>query len=143
MEPNLPTPTKAVSKPKKPCACRKCENKTTETYCEDHEHLASRYNWNNRSTHPWYQKKVWRGNPNKEFGKRGGLRERQLMQEPLCECEQCQQRSMPKPASVVDHIKEWKEGETEAEQWVLFVDPDNLQSMAESCHNRKTARNNK
>lgn len=141
MEPNLPTPTKAVSKPKKPCACHKCENKTTGTYCEDHEHLASKYNWNNRTTHPWYQKKVWRGNPNAEFGKRGGLRERQLMQEPLCR--ECERQGITKAATVADHIREWKDGETEAEQWRLFSDIDNLQSLCESHHNQKTSRNNK
>lgn len=138
----LPTP-KGARKPAKPCANPTCANRCYSTYCPDCQHLSgSSFQNKNEPTHPWYQKKVWRGHIRN--GRRvGGLRRQQLSNEPLCECKECEKREVPLPATVADHIKDWKQGSTEAERWELFTDPDNLQSMAASCHNRKTARTNK
>lgn len=133
--------------PAKPCRVPSCPHKVKgRSYCPDHEkeyQRSTKFRNKKGGTHPNYNKKIWRGNPNKPFGKRGGLREKQLLRNPLCECDECQKRPVPKEATVVDHCKDWKEGSSEAERWFLFTSIDNLQSMAESCHNAKTARTNK
>ena len=55
------------------------------------------------------------------------LRERQLAKYPMCQCPHCKGKKLP--ANVVDHIKPHR-GDTQ-----LLWNPDNLQSMAATCHN--------
>ena len=93
------------------------------------------------NVHPWYQSKEWRGNPNRKLGERGGIREAQLRRQP--NCVECEKEGVINPATVVDHKKDWKKGRTKEEKRMLFTNPDNLQSLCHSCHNRKTAKTNK
>ena len=58
------------------------------------------------------------------------LRQAYIEHQPLCE--HCLKLDLITPASVVDHIKEIKDG---GEAWSF----DNLQSLCSTCHNRKTA----
>jgi 5-methylcytosine-specific restriction protein A len=89
----------------------------------------------------WYNLPIWKGNPNKPLGQRSGLREAQLKAQPLCE--HCLEAEKIEAATIVDHKRPWKTGADENEQWQLFSNPDNLQSLCVSCHNIKTARENK
>lgn len=57
------------------------------------------------------------------------LRDAHLVKEPCCEL--CARFSIVTPATVVDHIIEIKDGGDPK-------DPNNLQSLCRSCHNRKT-----
>lgn len=52
---------------------------------------------------------------------------------PLCECEECKRLKRVLPAVVVDHIIPHR-GDQD-----LFWDPNNHQSLAKACHDRKTA----
>ncbi len=58
------------------------------------------------------------------------LRKAYAAEHPLCE--HCLRYEILEPVAVVDHIKEIKDG---GEPY----DPNNLQSLCHSCHNRKTA----
>lgn len=58
-----------------------------------------------------------------------------LRKHPLCQCDECDDgRKAITPATVVDHRIPHK-GDMR-----LFWDSSNWQSMAQACHNRKTAR---
>lgn len=59
------------------------------------------------------------------------LRERKLRADPLCE--QCAARGQIVPATVVDHIVPINEGGAP-------LDMQNLQSLCDRCHNRKSGR---
>ncbi len=69
----------------------------------------------------WYSTSRWKR-----------LRKLQLAKEPLCRL--CKEQGYIVAATVVDHIEPHK-GDYE-----LFYDPDNLDSMCVTCHNRKTAK---
>lgn len=58
------------------------------------------------------------------------LRPGHLLHEPFCR--ECAKRGERVRATVVDHI------ESHRGDMGKFSDPDNLQSLCESCHNRKT-----
>jgi 5-methylcytosine-specific restriction endonuclease McrA len=71
---------------------------------------------------------------NQKFYKRvnwNKLRTLQLTTEPLCR--KCKQKGLTVPATVADHIIPIEQG---GERYDL----DNLQSLCESCHNRKSAK---
>ena len=92
-------------------------------------------------TDVWYNLKIWRGNPNKPLGQRGGLREEHLLSNPCCE--NCKEEGiinyvLEKGKGVVDHIKRFRSAPTESEQYQLFTDPKNLSTLCQRCHNRKT-----
>lgn len=116
---------------KKICSHSRCSNaiERGKRYCSRHKKDDPQ---KDNKTHPWYNKSEWRGNPNKPIGRRGGLREQQLLEEPFCE--HCQDE----PAKDVDHKTAWKTGSTLEDKWELFTDPDNLQSLCKSCHRIKT-----
>ena len=58
-----------------------------------------------------------------------------LRAHPLCQCPDCDEgRKRLVPATVVDHRTPHKGDKR------LFWDPNNWQSMAKACHDRKTAR---
>ncbi|NIO42218.1 MAG: HNH endonuclease [Burkholderiales bacterium] len=67
----------------------------------------------------WYSLKIW-----------ADLRRAQLDKKPLCE--KCESKGYVVRANTVDHIKPFKN------DWWLFTDPDNLQSLCKICHDRKT-----
>jgi 5-methylcytosine-specific restriction endonuclease McrA len=60
-----------------------------------------------------------------------GLRERQLASSPRCECPHHKGRPGAPLAEVVDHI------EPHRGDFQKFIDPNNLQSMAKSCHDSR------
>jgi 5-methylcytosine-specific restriction endonuclease McrA len=59
-------------------------------------------------------------------------------------CEKCKKETgrivdvTAKGAGAVDHIIPWKSGSTKAEQWELFTDFDNLQTLCRRHHASKT-----
>lgn len=55
---------------------------------------------------------------------------------PLCQCDNCKKRDVPKPSNVTDHIVPVKDGGD-------FWDSNNHQAMNRECHNRKSARERK
>ena len=59
-------------------------------------------------------------------------RARFLQAHPLCRM--CKARGIVEPATVLDHIKPWKSGETEAEQERLFWDQSNWQGLCRTDH---------
>lgn len=71
-----------------------------------------------------------------------------LRKHPLCGCEECKQRMVPLPATVVDHIRPHglkaaiDSGDQARidEARRLFWDSSNWMPMAKVCHDRKTAR---
>lgn len=56
-----------------------------------------------------------------------------LREYPLCQCDNCKKKSVPKPATITDHIKPVKDGGD-------FWDWNNLQSLNHDCHNKKSAK---
>jgi len=62
------------------------------------------------------------------------LRNAHRLREPLCR--ECRKNGELTPMNVVDHIKPISQG---GDPW----DEDNLQSLCSSCHNRKSAVENK
>lgn len=102
----------------KPCSVMGCANLTHDRFCEEHQSHADKYRPNS------YQRGY-----NNRWRK---AREAYLVSHPLCE--HCKQAGIITLATVVDHGTPHK-GDEE-----LFWDMDNWQSLCESCHNRKTAR---
>ena len=76
---------------------------------------------NHKEDQVFYNSKQWRA-----------LRLRYITRHPLCECDICVKSGLPKDGYVVDHITPRHEGGAP-------YDEANLQTMAESCHNRKSA----
>lgn len=60
------------------------------------------------------------------------LRNTYISQFPLCQC--CLLFNRVTPAEHVHHKRFWSTGETEEEQWKLFLDWNNLQSLCADCH---------
>lgn len=130
------------SKPKSICAHANCHKKVNGTYCDAHQKERKSYGYSS-DLDPWYQLKLWRGNPNKPLGKRGGLRERQLLSQPYCE--KCKKEKgiyndvTSSGKGVADHIQRFREPDDIDEQWRLFTDIDNLETLCRSCHASKSA----
>lgn len=114
----------------KQCHVPGCPGLTRQgKYCEKHAHLedaerrerASRYNKTARDigSQKLYDSAEWRK-----------LREIHIRRNPLCES--CLENGRITPAVIVDHKVEIKDGGGR-------LDPDNLQSLCRSCHNKKTA----
>lgn len=49
-------------------------------------------------------------------------------------CEECLKRNVITPAEEVHHRRAWSTGESEEEQWKLFLDESNLISVCRPCH---------
>jgi hypothetical protein len=103
----------------------------------------SGYARKNKKQDPWYNMPIWKGNPNIALGKRGGLREAQLMRQPYCE--QCESEGVindvtSKGRGHVDHKIPFRSAPTKEQQWQLFIDPDNHRTICVSHHMSKTAR---
>ena len=116
------------SKAKKICAHPGCKELVENKYCEAHRPEPKKVDWRKKrgtrsenKYRDWYSTDVWRR-----------LRASHLASEPLCR--ECAKADIITPATVVDHII------PHCGDWEGFTDPDNLQSLCVSCHNRKTAR---
>lgn len=94
---------------------------TREGYCPDHKpkKAARRIS---AEWHGWYNLPIWT--------KR--LRPDQLLREPFCR--ECSRHNARTRATVVDHVTPFRG------DWGLFIDPANHESLCETCHNRKTAK---
>lgn len=62
------------------------------------------------------------------------MRKTWISQHPLCQI--CLSKERVVPAEEVHHKHFWSSGETEEEQWKLFLDWNNLQSVCSSCHHK-------
>lgn len=69
---------------------------------------------------PFYHTREWKS-----------IRKAKLRQDPYCECPDCKGKKIP--ATMVDHITPIKQGGSRTEM-------SNLQSMTDSCHAKKSAR---
>lgn len=49
-------------------------------------------------------------------------------------CEECLKHGRVEPATEVHHKVPWSRGETDIEQWQLFLDEKNLYSVCDKCH---------
>ena len=128
-------------KPLKPCLHPGCPKRVKSGYCPDHKHLSNKFATS--KSDPWYNLPIWKGNPNKPHGKRGGLREAQIMNVPYCE--HCKEHGIVKDVTgkrqaVVDHIIPFRSGDSEEKQWSLFTDPDNHQTLCNDCNRTKTSK---
>ena len=60
------------------------------------------------------------------------LRDTYISLRPLCEC--CLSHETITPATEVHHKTPFMRGETEEEQWKMFLDEKNLMSVCRQCH---------
>lgn len=60
------------------------------------------------------------------------LRDTYISLHPLCEC--CLSHEVITPAVEVHHKKPFMRGDTEEEQWRLFLDERNLMALCKQCH---------
>ena len=108
-------------KPLRPCHYPGCDRLVNSGYCPEHKpkkaarRLSAEY-------HGWYNLPIWT--------KR--LRPDQLLREPFCR--ECAKQNVRTRATVVDHITPFRG------DWALFIDTANHESLCETCHNRKTAK---
>ncbi|MFA5866900.1 MAG: HNH endonuclease [Actinomycetota bacterium] len=102
------------NKLKKPCRQPGCPNLTHDGYCEDHKDQGRQYDRDRG------------GSTERGYGSRWQRYRRwYLRHNPICvRCEH--------PATVVDHIIPFRPGDA-------FYDPTNHQALCTTCHNRKTA----
>lgn len=75
----------------------------------------------------------WAREPSYGFQVWKDARALHLSQNPLCVFHW--RRGIPVPATVVDHIKRWRGAKTRKVRWIMFLDPNNFQSLCEHCHN--------
>lgn len=108
-------------KPLRPCRHPGCPELTREGWCPRHKPKRAERRVSAR-WHGWYSLPVWTDD----------LRPAQLLREPFCRA--CASRGVRTRATVADHITPHRG------DWTLFTDRANLQSLCETCHNRKTAR---
>lgn len=107
---------------KKPCGHRGCKELSTEAYCNEHRQERHQLYKRERTDHDeqsFYKSAVWRK-----------TRAYKLRMNPLCE--ECMRQGRLRTAVLVDHITPIKKGGAR-------LDVYNLQSLCQSCHNRKTA----
>lgn len=69
----------------------------------------------------WYGQQIWKD-----------LRASHLAQNPLCVF--CLLKDIITPATVVDHIKKWRDEPTQALRRAAFLNVLNLQSLCKLCH---------
>ena len=60
------------------------------------------------------------------------LRDTYISLHPLCEC--CLDHNRVETATEIHHKRPFMRGETEVEQWNLFLDEKNLMSLCDKCH---------
>lgn len=112
--------------------CYSCRRKVTEA-CDAQgcPKASGKFRNKNKPTNPVYQSREWRVL----------IRPRQLRKQPLCV--ECLKENRSIPATVVDHIEDWKKGINAKERERLFTSESNLQSLCASHHNSKTAKTNR
>ena len=108
-------------KPLKPCRKPGCCVLTREAYCPEHKPRRAERR-ESEQWHSLYSLPVWKYD----------LRPSQLLREPFCRS--CTAQGKRVRATVADHIVPHR-GDMS-----LFTDRNNLQSLCEGCHNRKTAK---
>lgn len=106
-------------KPLRPCRHAGCPILTRDGWCERHKPKTGRKA--SAAYHSWYFLPIWTDT----------LRPNQLLKEPFCR--ECAKAGFRTRATVADHIKPHRG------VWAVFIDPDNLQSLCEHHHGRKTA----
>lgn len=106
-----------AQRPLRPCRHAGCGALTREGWCAKHKPKHRR--GESAAWHNLYSLPVWQT-----------LRTRQLLKEPWCA--ECARHGVRVRATVVDHIRPHRGNVA------LFSDPDNLQSLCKSCHDRKT-----
>lgn len=74
-----------------------------------------------RKWQKFYSNKLWKQ-----------LREQKLNDQPICEI--CLMSGIITPATETHHTVAFSRGETEEEQWKLFLDYNNLMSICTQCH---------
>lgn len=79
----------------------------------------------------WYTWRIWTDPVT-------GLRAQQLARQPLCERHKA--RGQDVAADTVNHRTAVSSGRTPAEQWALFIDPNNHESTCTGCHSREIQR---
>ena len=121
------------NKPLKPCNKIGCTNLTRERYCEQHKHLAeqrqrSRQNdkeydkyKRNQQARTFYHSREWEQ-----------IRLAVLARDNYL-CQHCLRDKKITRATVIDHVIPL------LVDWSKRLDMDNLQSLCQACHNRKTA----
>ncbi|WP_338075709.1 HNH endonuclease signature motif containing protein [Chengkuizengella sediminis] len=101
-----------------------CNNLTREAYCDEHKKECNQYYdryMRDKKSKTFYQSKEWR-----TVRQQALTRDRNL-------CQHCLKQRQITPADMVDHIVPVKV------DWSLRLDLSNLQSLCNSCHNKKTA----
>lgn len=109
---------------KKICTHPGCYTITTESRCEKHRAQQHRGTTKNRSGDPFYGTAAWKR-----------IREARRRANPLCQ--ECEGKGLVRAMHAVDHIK------ARCDYPELELDYDNTQSLCETCHNSKTARERK
>lgn len=112
------------SKPLRPCRHPRCPELTKDGWCDAHRPQKATKAKKRRSAewHWMYLTDTWTRD----------LRPTQLLLEPFCR--ECAKYGLRVRATRVDHV------DPHRGDWDKFIDRTNLQSLCESCHNRKTAR---
>jgi len=108
-------------KPPHPCNYPGCPNLTRERFCDSHRKQDySNYNKHhrNKAAIDFYNTSAWRN-----------LSKIKLSRDPFCEM--CRARGLYVNASCVDHIREISDGGA-------LLDIENLQSLCQGCHSRKS-----
>ncbi|MGG3843266.1 HNH endonuclease [Anoxybacillus kestanbolensis] len=123
------------AKPLKPCAVPGCPNLTQDRYCEQHkikeqQSKAERHRYydeyiRDQKAREFYHSKEWQ-----RVRRVALIRDKHL-------CQYCLSKKRITPADVVDHIVPIRV------DWSLRLSLDNLQSLCNACHNKKTAEDKK
>ena len=115
------------SRPLQPCKQPGCAELVAKGYCAAHQRADNRRYYERRRADPllrlrdaFYKTAAWLA-----------LRAWRLSIEPLCRM--CKELGLVTAATCVDHI------EPIAQAWDRRLDPDNTQSLCDSCHARKSA----
>jgi len=103
----------------KPCLHPGCPEIVTGSYCRKHASRKDRQRGTSRQ----------RGYSSRWERERAAF----LKTHPLCECDDCRRRPVPKIADTVDHIIPHKGDQR------LMWDRSNWMAMNRSCHSKKTA----
>lgn len=112
-----------ANKPLRPCRYPGCYKLTNDGWCELHRPAKKKAEKRESADWHWmYLTKTWKED----------LRPGQLLREPFCR--ECAKHGLRVPATRVDHVIPHRG------DWERFIDREGLQSLCESCHNRKTAK---
>ena len=116
---------KAPQKAKRPCLSSGCKDfASNKGYCDKHQSRVKQRDRDRGTAHQRGYDAEWKKH-----------RAQFLLEHPLCV--ECRRKGYVMPATVVDHIVPHKGDK------VLFWDKNNWQSLCKSCHDRKTATEDK